>query len=100
MKVDRFIEDIYSTLSGELAENACVPGVENLYEEGKPCMKWYSEMLDAYGRICDRLDVQDEDEDVEIIINSFLSICQEVGYYMYYYGAEFGREKAEPADGG
>ena len=31
-------------------------------------------MLKAYARVCDRLGVVDEDEDVEVIIESLLSI--------------------------
>lgn len=95
MKTDKFVEDVYSTLEGQLVEEACVPGVENLYAEDKVCMKWYADILDAYGRLCDRLGVQDEDADVEIIIDSFLSICRETGYHMYHYGATFGEKDAD-----
>ena len=93
MKMDKFIQDVYNTLGGQLIEEACVPNVENLYAEEKPCMKWYEEIQDAYGRLCERLGVQDEDTDVEIIIDSFLSICRETGYYMYHYGAVFGEKR-------
>lgn len=93
MIVSQFMKDVYNTLGDQLEDDACVPGVENLYTEGKPCIRWYSEMLDVYGRLCDRLGMKNDDEDVEIIINSFLSICQEVGYHMYYYGAKFGNKQ-------
>ena len=93
MKKDPFIEDVYGTLCGLLIEEARVPGVENLYAQGKPCMEWYSKALDAYRRLCDRLGVAEEDEDVEVIFDSFLSICRETGYYMYRYGAQFGDEE-------
>ena len=44
--------------------------VENEYEEGKLCNRLYSEMRDAYDRICVRLGKPDqEDRDVEIIIH-------------------------------
>ena len=69
MKDEQFIEDVYNTLEGCLVAAACVPGVENLYAEGKHCMELYAEIQDAYGRLCDRLGVQDEDADVEIITN-------------------------------
>ena len=46
-------------------------------------------MLEAYQRLCERLGVQDEDDDVEIIINSLLNIQRETAYHMYYYGAKF-----------
>ena len=85
-----FKEMVYNTLCGQLEEEFCVPGVENLYEEGKPCMNWYSEMLDAYGRLRERLGVKNEDKDVETMIRCFLSICEEEAYHMYHYGAKFG----------
>lgn len=93
MKKDQFIEDVYYTLGGQLVQEACVAGVENLYAEGKNCEKWYADILDAYERLRDRLGVQEEDEDVEIIIDSFLSICRETGYHMYLYGTQFGKKE-------
>ena len=48
--------------------------VENEFAEGRYCEKLYSEMLAAYGRICQRLhETSGEDRDVEIIINNLLS---------------------------
>lgn len=93
MKNDEFIKSVYDTLCGYLVEEAQVPEVENIYAEGKACMNWYAEVLDAYGRLCDRLGVREEDENVEIIIDSFRSICRQTGYHMYRYGALFGEKK-------
>ena len=92
---NEFIESVYDTLCGLLIEEAQVPGVENIFAEGKACMNWYKEILAAYGRLRDRLGVRDEDEDVEIIMDAFLSICRKTGYHMYRYGALFGERKAE-----
>ena len=44
----------------------------------------YEEMLDAYARLRERLGVEDEDEDVEIIINSLLAIQQKLCLEMFY----------------
>ena len=84
-----FAEAVYNTLCGHLIKEAQVPGVESIFEEGMRCEKLYGDMLRAYERLCTRLGVQDEDRDVEIIVNSLLSICQEVGCRMYHYGAKF-----------
>ena len=80
------IEDIYFTLTGTIQEDFRVPGVENLFAEGRECMHRYSEMLAAYERLCDRLGVMDEDEDVEIIIDALMTIERKVSMKMFEYG--------------
>ena len=81
-------EEVYFTLLGEACEP--VPGVENAFTDGTICDRCYNEMLDAYARLRDRLGVQDEDADVEIIINSLRKITDELCYRMFYYGAKIG----------
>lgn len=85
--MDQFVESVYDTLQGSLLTP--VPGVEDLFAAGKPCARWYREMLAAYGRLCDRLGVPDEDPDIETIINSLLSIQRELCGKMYEYGTKF-----------
>ena len=64
--------------------------VENEFEEGRYCEKLYSEMLAAYGRICQRLHEQSgEDRDVEIIINNLLDMGRYQSMKMFNYGAFF-----------
>ena len=65
-------ELVYESLIGELV----IPlrNVPNAFEEGSVCERSYQEMLDAYARLRDRLGVVDEDSDVEIIIDSLLTI--------------------------
>lgn len=87
-------KQVYYTLLGMLLDP--LDDVENLFEEGKPCEQWYSDVYDAYMRLCDRLGVQDEDKDVEIIISSLLRIQDKIAYQMYHYGATFGYEKNNP----
>ena len=68
--------------------------VENEYEEGKLCSRLYSEMCDAYERICVRLWKPDqEDRDVEIIINNLLDIGIYLSMKMYDYGYLFSTNK-------
>lgn len=85
-----FVEDVYDTLLGIREPKAQVEGVDNLFEMGRDCDKLYSQMLDAYERLCIRLGVIDEDADVEVIISSLLRIQREVSIRMYEYGAQFG----------
>ncbi len=83
----RFEEYVYESLQGTLSDPH--PEVKSLFEAGMPCERWYAEMLDAYLRICTRLNVGDEDDDVEVIITSLRSIQREVALCMYRYGAKF-----------
>ncbi len=86
---DAFIEQVYKTITGALLEEYRVPGAEDLFAPGRPCCTYYSEMLEAYERLRDRLCVTDEDPDAEIMINALLAICREVGFEMYRCGALF-----------
>jgi len=85
-----FIEDIYETLQGETAPGFVVPGVENLFDEGKKCALCYKEVYDAERRLEDRLGVEPYDKDVEKIITALMDIQRVMCFKMYEYGAQFG----------
>lgn len=87
---DDFITDVYNTLRSVILEEYQVPGVENVFAEGSQCDQLYSEMLLAYHRLRARLGVTDEDADVEIIINSLMTIADILAFKMYHCGAQFG----------
>lgn len=91
---------IYDLANGSLdLEHFPVPEskyVENEYEEGKLCSRLYSEMCDAYARICVRLGKPDqEDRDVEIIIDNLLGIGKHLSMKMYDYGYFFATQCSE-----
>ena len=65
-------ELVYESLTGELI--VPIRDVPNAFAPGSLCERKYQEMLDAYARVRARLGVLDEDEDVEIIIESLLAI--------------------------
>ena len=90
---DAMIEDIYDSLQGVLIPEARVPWVQNLFLEGSPCDLAYSQMLLAYERLRDRLGVEFEDDDVEIIINSLLDIQQILGFEMFRCGVAYARQE-------
>ncbi|MBQ2785182.1 MAG: hypothetical protein IJF02_01585 [Oscillospiraceae bacterium] len=86
---EKQIENVYYTLIGTMQEQFRVPGAENLFAQGSECMNRYCQMLAAYERLCDRLGVIDEDEDVEIIIDSLMGIERKFSMKMFEYGRKF-----------
>ena len=84
------MECAYETMACGVLEAYQMPGVEDAFAPGSYCMDLYTKALDAYARLCNRLGVKDEDNDVEIIFYSFLQIQKELCYRMYRYGAQFG----------
>lgn len=84
----KFIENVYDSLTGVL--NRPMDGIENAFESGSLCEKSYSQVYEAYSRLMERLSVDSEDADVEIIINSMLTIQRELCFKMYEYGYKLG----------
>ncbi len=87
---------VYELVMGELDLDRCpVPGaylVANAFEEGSECSAAYEQMLDAYGRICNRLGLeQREDSDVEIILHSLSFIQRHIALKMFEYGSRIGQ---------
>lgn len=89
------IEQVYETMIGMLEKDACVPGVEDAFAEGMPCCTLYENVLAAYARITKRLQVENEDEDVEVIINSFLQMQRILCYQMFAYGIAISRDDGQ-----
>jgi len=85
-----FKEQVYYSMTGSLVDP--IPEVENIFEQGKVFEVLYGRVLSARLRLDKRLGVQ-EDEDVEIIIDSLLRLQWEVASRMYDYGAKFEGKK-------
>ncbi len=83
------MEDIYLTLQGVTVEP--VAGVENAFASGMPCEGYYREILEAYRRLCLRLGVGEEDQDVETILSASMSITDTLCRKMYEYGEKFSK---------
>ena len=50
-------------------------------------------MLDAYERLCDRLGVRDEDDDVEIMINCFMDMEYRISRAMFECGVQLSKQQ-------
>ena len=91
-----FAERVYDTLCDNLVETERVPGVENLFTEHSACEIAYEEMLDAYSRLCQRLQCTAEDPDVEIILTQMRRIQKITAMKMYECGKKFGNQQPNP----
>ena len=87
------IEDIYYTLQGVVVPEARVPWVTDLFQEGSPCDRAYAQMQDAYDRLRERLGMPEEDEDVEIIIDSLMDIQRILAFEMFRCGVEYAQRQ-------
>ncbi len=91
-----FKERIYSLINGDydltvypVPESAVV---KNEFEEGCFCFATYFQILDAYSRLCERLQVEEwSDDDVEAVIRSLMAIGQYQAMRMFEYGVFFAR---------
>lgn len=86
--IEELSELVYYTLVGELSPPFAIDSIENAYSNGSECDRLYNEVCDAYDRLRQRLGVEDEDEDVEIIIGNLLSIQQILCLKMYHCGTQ------------
>ena len=80
-----FAEAVYWSVQGLLEKP--VEGVENAFYDGSGCEAAYEQMLEAYERLRQRLQVKNEDADVECIINALQTITKELCLRMFEYGA-------------
>ena len=82
-------EQVYTSLTCHISELWRMPGVINAFADGAKCMRLYGEMRNAYDRLCGRLGVVDEDEDVECIIRCYMEMERELCRLMFEYGQQF-----------
>lgn len=85
-----FPEQVYDSLCDNLVESARIPGVENLFTDNSACQAAYEQILEAYDRLCLRLNTNGEDPDVEIILTQMRRIQKITAMKMYEYGKKFG----------
>ena len=80
-KIYDLMNGIYNLEEYPVAESSLV---KDEFAEGEYCEKLYSQMLEAYERVCRRLGKPGtEDEDVEIIISNLMSIGRHQSMKMF-----------------
>lgn len=87
--MEEFWEEAYMTLNGFYTGKDAVPGVDNAFAIGSYCEQRYASLAEARDRLCERLGVLDEDEDIETILVESMRITEELCKKMYEYGAKF-----------
>ena len=100
VKDEEFKTKIYDLMNGSynLEEHLVAESslVEDEFTGGEYCEKLYSQMLEAYERVCRRLGKPDtEDKDMEIIISNLLSIGKYQSMKMFDYGIFFTERENE-----
>ncbi len=98
MKRDELANRVYDLVCGNInTADFPIPEsyvVRDEFAPGSDCAEAYDKALAAYSRLCARLGVEDlNDKDVEVIINSFMSISRWVGIKMFNYGQAFANTK-------
>ena len=85
-------EEVYHSLTGMRLPEYRLPWVEDAFAADAPCMQLYNDAMDAYMRLCGRLGVVNEDDDVEVIFNAFLGIEKILCIKMFEYGVRYGQK--------
>lgn len=85
-------EDVYYSLLGQLIPEYAVPWVDDAFAMDSSCDQQYNRIHAAYTRLRERLEEEDEDADVEILIDAFLSIQEELCLKMFQYGVEYAKK--------
>ena len=85
-------EQVYETLTCHVCKPWQMPGVIDAFSEDSYCMEKYRQMRDAYDRLCIRLGVVDEDDDVECIIQCSMDMERELCRLMFGYGQQFSQK--------
>lgn len=80
---------IYEQVCAGVLPEYQLPGVAFAFAPGSFCLQKYTQMLEAYARLCERLGVTDEDEDLECILSSLFEIQEELCCQMFLYGTQF-----------
>ena len=84
-------EQVCDCLLGQFVTEKTLDWVENIYTDGSEYDRNYAAVLAAYGRLCQRLGTDEEDDDVEIIINSMLANEQVVALKMFELGIRYAK---------
>ena len=70
-------DEVYESMLGLLTEEYALPDVNNAFVPGSYCDRQYARMREAYERICQRLQVE-EDRDLDVMVEAMEKIQKEL----------------------
>ena len=79
-------EFLYGTVTGTLRSEYMLPGIRNEYAPGGACFEAMADIFSARDRIKERLGVEDVDDDLELMLDSFAHIENVLCEKMFFYG--------------
>lgn len=85
-------EWVYETMGCLLIPECRLPWVEEIFVPGHPYYESYCDMRSAYARIAHRLGAEEEDQDLEIVVDSLLEHGRIGAMKMFEYGRLYERE--------
>ena len=77
-------DEVYESMLGLLTEEYALPDVNNAFVPGSYCDRQYARMREAYERICQRLQVE-EDRDLNIMVEAMEKIQKELCRRIYFH---------------
>ena len=88
-------EHVYDCLLGQILSETALDWVESIFTDGSEYNRNYAAVLAAYGRLCQRLGTDEEDDDVEVIINSMLDNEKLIALNMFELGMRYAKSESE-----
>jgi len=83
------IDDIYYSMLGQIVPEESISWVENAFSAGSNCEENLIKIYAARDRLLERLGICEEDEDLECILDSFLTnqyiLCRKMFFYGLHY---------------
>lgn len=92
-------EQVYETLLNTLDADYMLPWVDPLFVPENPCYKAYGDMHKIYEKIRARLNVTDEDVDIEKMIDCLLLHGRLLALEMFRYGMLYEKMQNEEKPG-
>jgi len=88
---------VFDSLMGFLRPEYALDWVKPIFVPGHPCYDSHEEMREAYDHLLDRLGLQDEDEDVEIMLSCLSDHTRILALEMFQCGREYQRRQEKTA---
>ena len=88
---EKFVDLLYNTLTGQMADGYGIPNVQDAYDIGGCCCQLYENVCEARERLRQKMMLPEgeDDPDVLLILDTMEKIQRNLAREMYNYGQEF-----------